>query len=139
MIAHHTHIRVRYADTDQMGFVYHGKYVEYFEVGRVELIRQLGISYKEIEARGIWMPVADLQLSFKRPAHYDELLSVHTRITEKPRASLLTHYQLTNGEGELKATGSVRLAFIDHQHQKPVRVPDFMLEAVERHWAPATG
>ncbi|RMG22683.1 MAG: acyl-CoA thioesterase [Bacteroidetes bacterium] len=134
MLWHDTQLRVRYADTDQMGYVYYGKYAEYFEVGRVELIRHLGIPYTQIEAQGIMMPVAELHIAYKVPARYDELLRIRSCIPESPRGSLLTTYEVYKEQGELSATGEVRLAFIDMQRQRPVRVPDFILQAVSKHW-----
>ena len=134
MICHQTKFRVRYGETDQMGFVYYGKYAEYFEVGRVELIRSLGFTYKEVEAKGILMPVADLHIHYRKPARYDDLLTVETCIPELPKSSFLTTYQIHNEEKELLVTGEVKLAFFNKGKSRPVRVPDFILRAVEIHW-----
>ena len=122
-----------------MGYVYYGKYAEYFEVGRVELVRYLGIPYTEVEARGILMPVADLHISYKFPAYYDDLLTIKTHVPEIPRGSFLTTYEVINGKGQLSAEGSVKLAFIDKQRMRPVRVPDFILEAIRVHWPESQG
>ncbi|GAB4406190.1 MAG: thioesterase family protein [Bacteroidia bacterium] len=138
MIVNETQVRVRYGETDQMGYVYYGKYAEYFEVGRVEVIRSLGISYKSIEERGVLMPVAELQVQYRRPARYDDLLTIRTTIPELPRSSFLTQYEIHNEAGELLVTGQVRLAFVDKVRQRPIRVPDFVLEAVAQHW-PGSG
>ena len=138
MLVHETEVRVRYADTDRMGYVYYGKYPEYFEVGRVELIRHLGITYKEIEEQGILMPVADLQIKYHRPAHYDELLRVRTSVTELPKSSFLTTYEIFNPAGQKLVSGLVRLAFVDAQRNRPVRVPGFILAAVQAHWSTPT-
>lgn len=134
MISHETFLRVRYGETDQMAYVYYGKYAEYFEVGRVELIRSIGISYKEVEERGILMPVAHLEVSYKIPARYDELLRIKTSITEIPRASFMTAYEIYNESNTLLVTGKVKLAFFDKERNRPVRVPDFVLKAIEKHW-----
>ena len=134
MICHSTQLRVRYGETDQMGFVYYGKYAEYFEVGRVELIRSLGFTYKEVEESGILMPVADLHVQYKKPARYDNLLTVQTCIPELPKSSFLTTYRIHNEENELLVTGEVKLAFFHKERNRPVRVPNFILEAVEAHW-----
>lgn len=136
MITRETQIRVRYADTDQMGYVYYGKYPEYFEVGRVELIRSLGMTYKSVEEKGIIMPVADLQIKYHRPGRYDELLTVRTSLPEKPRSSFLTTYEVLNEAGQLLATGTVRLAFIDIARNRPVRAPEYIRQAVESSWTP---
>jgi len=132
MVTHQTPIRVRYADTDQMGYVYYGKYAEYFEVGRVELIRSLGISYKQMEEQGIMLPVVELLVQFKLPAYYDELLTIVTCLPEVPRASLLTTYEVLKENGQLAATGKVKLAFIKKDTMKPTRAPEYMLQALER-------
>ncbi|MEM6803482.1 MAG: thioesterase family protein [Bacteroidota bacterium] len=134
MISHETHVRVRYGETDQMAYVYYGKYAEYFEVGRVELIRSIGLNYKEIEAQGILMPVAKLEVDYKYPAHYDDLLRIKTTIPEKPRSAFLTEYEIYNEEEKLLVTGKVKLAFFDKERMRPVRVPAFVKEAVEAHW-----
>ncbi|MDX2246411.1 MAG: thioesterase family protein [Bacteroidia bacterium] len=137
MIVHDTYVRVRYAETDQMGYVYYGKYAEYFEVGRVETIRSLGISYRLIEEKGILMPVADLQIKYKNPAFYDSLLRVRTIVPEIPRASFLTRYEIHDENERLIVTGEVRLAFFSKSRMMPVRVPDFILTAVKNHWPAA--
>lgn len=120
-----------------MGYVYYGKYAEYFEVGRVELIRKLGITYKFIESKGILMPVADLQIKYHRPALYDDLLTIRTSLPELPRSSFLTEYLILNEAGQKLVTGMVRLAFFHQSSQRPVRVPDFIMESVQEHWPEA--
>jgi acyl-CoA thioester hydrolase len=137
MIIHDTQLRVRYGETDQMGYAYYGKYAEYFEVGRVEAVRSIGMPYKLVEEKGILMPVSELQVSYKRPARYDDLLTIRTPIPEKPRSSLLFHYEVYNPASTLLATGLVRLAFVDREKMRPVRVPGFVQEAVEAHWEKA--
>lgn len=134
MISHDTFVRVRYGETDQMAYVYHGKYAEYFEVGRVELIRSIGISYKEVEERGILMPVAKLEVNFKFPARYDDLLRIRTSILEIPRSAFLTEYEIFNEEDKLLVTGAVKLAFFNKERNRPVRAPEYILSAVKAHW-----
>ncbi|MEL6651342.1 MAG: thioesterase family protein [Bacteroidota bacterium] len=135
MIEHDTQVRVRYAETDQMGYVYYGKYTEYFEVGRVELIRNvLGLSYKAIEESGYFLPVADLQIKYHRPARYDDLLTIRTRVPAMPRSSFPTEYEIYNEAGTLLVTGSVKLAFFHRERLVPVRIPEFIKEAVESKW-----
>lgn len=134
MIIHDTQLRVRYGETDQMGIVYYGKYAEYFEVGRVELIRKLGITYKYVEEQGILMPVADLYIKYHKPARYDDLLTIRTTLPELPRSSFLTEYEIFNEGGEKLVTGKVRLAFFEPSSQRPIRVPAFILSAVSNNW-----
>jgi acyl-CoA thioester hydrolase len=134
MYSHDTHLRVRYGETDQMGYVYYGKYAEFFEVGRVELIRSMGLSYKEIEERGIFLPVAELKVRYKIPARYDDLLTIRTYLTEFPRTSFMTAYEIYNEKERLLVTGTVKLAFFDREKQMPVRAPAYIKEAVEAVW-----
>ncbi|MEM6347999.1 MAG: thioesterase family protein [Bacteroidota bacterium] len=135
MLQHDTFVRVRYGETDQMGYVYYGKYAEYFEVGRVELIRNvLGLSYKAIEENGYFLPVANLNVKYLRPGRYDDLLRVRTRVPEMPRSSFLTEYEIFNEADELLVTGMVKLAFFHRERLIPVRIPAFIKEAVERQW-----
>lgn len=117
-----------------MGYVYYGKYAEYFEVGRAELIRTLGITYKSVEERGILMPVSDLEIKYRRPARYDDVLTIRTTVPEKPRSSFLTEYEIFNEDGELLVQGKVRLAFFDRARMRPVRAPEFVQTAVDAHW-----
>jgi acyl-CoA thioester hydrolase len=131
MITHETQVRVRYADTDQMGYVYHAKYLEYLEVGRTEMIRHLGLPYAEVEKQGIMMPVADVAIKFRAPAHYDEVLTVKTTVAALPKASFPFRYEIVNEKGKTVLQADLRLAFIDMQRNKPVRVPDFILQAVK--------
>ncbi len=133
MIINETQLRVRYGETDQMGYAYYGKHAEYFEVGRVELVRRLGIPYKEVEARGIMMPVSELLVNYKRPAKYDDLLTIRTLVKERPRSFFLFDYEIYNEEAELLATGHVKLAFVDMEHMRPVRAPEFVLKAIDTY------
>lgn len=114
-----TQIRVRYGETDQMGFLYYGHYALYYEVGRAEAIRQLGFTYKELEALGIHMPVVELQCRYLRPARYDDLLTVTTTLRELPAGSSVKfHVEIFNEAGELLNTGAVTLVFFDPAAQR---------------------
>lgn len=113
-----TDIRVRYADTDQMGVVYYGNYARFYEIGRVETLRHLGLSYKEMEAGGTQMPVYDLQSRFLRPAHYDDLLTIRVTIPQLPKTRLLFTYEVFNQDGVLLNTGQTTLVFL---HGGPAR------------------
>jgi acyl-CoA thioester hydrolase len=109
-----THIRVRYAETDQMNVVYHGNYAPYFEVARAEAIREMGLTYKEMEATGIVMPVVELHTKFLRPAHYDDLLTIRTELRELPSGHRIEfHHEVFNEEGKLLTIGRVVLYFLD--------------------------
>lgn len=123
-----TYIRVRYGETDQMGYVYHGNYAMYFEQGRVEFMRTIGLSYRDLEGSGTIMPVLAMNCRFFFPARYDDFLKVETILPEIPKgARIKFEYKITNQNGKLLTTGSTELAFVNKQTQKPIRVPkDFI-------------
>lgn len=134
MIQHDTQVRVRYADTDQMGVVYHGKYVEYFEVSRAEMIRHFGYSYADMEAEGVMMPVTELRARYLRPARYDQLLTLRAILREWPGKRIVIETQILNEEGKLLVEGFVTLAFWDVKSGKTVTAPDSFLKLFEAHW-----
>ncbi|MDX1910821.1 MAG: thioesterase family protein [Saprospiraceae bacterium] len=135
MYAYETQIRVRYGETDQMGYLYYGHYAQYFEVGRVETIRSLGTTYKELEeVHGIWLPVVSLEMRFVRPAHYDDLLTVRTEIRELPDAYITFHVEIFNERRKLVNAGRVRLCFFDPATKKVVQAPDYLLEKLRPHF-----
>jgi acyl-CoA thioester hydrolase len=124
-----TTIRVRYADTDQMSVVYYGNYAEYFEVGRTESIRQLGFTYKDLEAKGIMMPVVELHAKYLRPAKYDDLLTIRTTLRELPTDHKMEfHTEVLNESNKLLCTGRVVLFFLNMSDQKRAKMPSDMLE-----------
>src|ERR1700749_3907920 len=127
MYVSETKMRVRYAETDQMNFVYHGNYAQYFEVGRVESIRQLGLSYKDVETSGTIMPVIEWTAKFIRPAHYDDLLTVRTILTEWPVDHRIGFRQeVYNEKGELLTAGGVLLYFLKAGTMEKTTMPDEM-------------
>lgn len=127
MYTFETTVRVRYAETDQMGYVYYGNYATFYEVGRVELFRSLGFSYKALEDSGIMMPVLELHSRFLRPSRYDEEITIRTHLKEKPGVRIRFEYELFNGLGELLNTGSTTLVFVDMKRNKPCAAPsDFI-------------
>lgn len=127
-----TRIRVRYSETDQMQYVYYGNYATYYEVGRVESLRQLGLTYKELEAMGVIMPVLENHSEFLFPAAYDELLRIVVTITEKPTVRIRFHYEIFNEQETLIHRGETLLAFVNQKTGRPCRPP----EAFQRVLAP---
>jgi len=124
-----TQIRVRYAETDQMNVVYYGNYAQYFEVGRVESIRQLGYTYKDMEAEGVMMPVIELNVKYLRPATYDDLLTVKTQIREMPHDHRIEfHQEVFNEKGKLLTAGNVKLYFLETKTWKKTNMPDALRE-----------
>ena len=118
-----TQIRVRYGETDQMGYCYYGNYAQYFEVGRVEALRELGMSYKDLESKGFMLPVSNYSVAYKAPALYDDLLTITTKITELKGARLSFEYEITNEENKLLSTADTVLVFVDKERMRPVHPP----------------
>ncbi|GAB3856820.1 MAG: thioesterase [Hymenobacter sp.] len=126
-------IRVRYAETDQMGYVYHGNYAAYFEVARTEAFRKLGISYKELEADGVGMPVGELRTRFRRPARYDDLLTVRLLLRQPPEGTrVLFEYEIYNEARELLTEGHTLMVFVKTTTGRPVPIP----ESIQQQLAP---
>ncbi|MCX6215939.1 thioesterase family protein [Spirosoma sp.] len=126
-----TNIRVRYYDTDQMGIVYYGNYARFYEIGRVEALRNLGLSYKAIEESGISMPVYDLNSRFIRPAKYDDLLTIRVSIPQMPKTRLMFAYEIFNQEGQLLNTGQTTLVFVRTETGRPCTAPAELVEATK--------
>ena len=132
MYTSETTIRVRYAETDQMNVVYYGNYAQYFEVGRVEAIRQLGFSYKDLESTGIIMPVIEWNAKFLRPARYDDLLTIRTILTELPNNHRIHFRQeVYNEEGKLLTVGDVVLYFLRSATMEKTNMPKEMEERLK--------
>ena len=127
MFQHETKIRVRYAETDQMDVVYHGNYAQYFEVGRAESIRQLGFTYKDMEAIGVVMPIVEWHAKYLRPAHYDELLTIRNILKELPDDHRIEFHQEVYNESEkLLTVGRVVLYFIDASTKQKTSMPEVL-------------
>ncbi|MDA8686146.1 acyl-CoA thioesterase [Robiginitalea sp.] len=128
MYEHEISIRVRYGETDQMGVVYHGNYPQYLELGRVEWLRNLGFSYRDMEIKGCLLMVVSLSLNYKKPAVYDELIFVKTRLKNIPTVRITFDYEIRSASGQLLATAETVLAFTDAKTYKPMRCPNYLLE-----------
>jgi acyl-CoA thioester hydrolase len=125
MFVTETTVRVHYALTDQMGFVYHGHYAQFYEIARAEAIRGLGITYLDIEAMGVMMPVVSLQCKYLRPAKYDDLLLIKTSLRELPVGSRVTfQHEIFNQQDELINTGEVVLHFLNKKDLKSCEMPE---------------
>ena len=122
-------IKVRYCETDQMGLVHHGSYINYFEEARISWISNLGFSYSEMEKSGIILPVSKLNVSYLRPAYFDDELVVNVELAEPPTSRLIFNYTIKNKD-QVIVTGTTVLAFLNKETKKPVRCPDYMLEKV---------
>ncbi len=129
---HLSQIRVRYSETDQMRVVYHGNYAQYFEIGRVEWLRNKGISYKWMEENGIMLPVVSLTMNYKKPARYDEVLTLKTILKNRTTVKIEFDYELYNEKDELLTTGNSILVFVDMKTGKPVAPPQYILDILNR-------
>jgi acyl-CoA thioester hydrolase len=128
MYTHEMQIRVRYGETDQMGYCYYGNYAEYFEVGRVETLRSLGLSYRSLEESGIMLPVLELHVKYIRPAYYDDLLTLRTSIAELPGARIRFTYELMNVQGQKINEAETTLVFINKNTNRPCPAPNALLD-----------
>ncbi|WP_029280503.1 acyl-CoA thioesterase [Pedobacter borealis] len=128
MYSHSTKIRVRYGETDQMGYMYYGNYAQYYEVGRVEMLRSLGMSYSSMEADGIMMPVLELKCKYIKPALYDQEITVKTIIKTLPGIRIFFEYELYNEKEELINIGATTLVFVDMKKNKPTNPPENFMQ-----------
>lgn len=134
MFAQEVQLRVRYADTDQMGYVYYGNYAAYYEVARVEAFRNIGFAYKQLEEAGIMMPVLELKCNYLQAAKYDDLLTIKVSIPEYPKARITYIYEIFNEAGTLLNKGETTLAFINMESGRPMRTPDVMKELLDPYF-----
>ena len=128
MYSYEVKLRVRYGETDQMGFVYYGVYAQYYEVGRVELLRSLGLSYKFLEESGFELPVLNFNINYKKPAYYDDKLTLKTSLKEMPSSRIIFHYECFNNHNQLINDGEISLVFVNKETKKPCRAPQIIKE-----------
>ncbi len=133
MFVHETTVRVRYAETDQMGYVYYGNYPQYYEVGRVETMRALGMSYKRLESEGVMLPVSNLTIKYIKPAYYDDLLTIRTTISTIPNIKIDFSYEIFNEKGILLNIGTTTLVFVDIKTGKISKAPSAMIEELSKY------
>lgn len=128
MISSESKIRVRYSETDKMGYLHHANYLNYFEVGRTDFLRNKGMTYKEMEDDGILLPVVSININYKIPAYYDEILTVKTFLKGKPEIKVFFEYEIYNEKSELICTGNSTLVFVDARSRKPRKAPYYFME-----------
>ena len=135
MFTSETTIRIHYALTDQMGVVYHGHYAQFYEIGRTEAIRQLGLPYKDLEATGVILPVVDIHSKFLRPAKYDDLITVKTSLREIPHNHKITfHSEIFNEAKQLLNVGHVTLYFMEAATMQRSHIPDILKNALQKYF-----
>lgn len=130
MLYHKITFRVRYAETDQMKYVYHGNYAEYFEMGRTEWLRNLGVSYKSMEDSGIMLPVMNLTINYLKPAKYDSLLTLKTTLKKFTGVKIVFEYEIYDEKNNLLTTATSTLVFVNKEKNKPTKAPDYILKKI---------
>lgn len=131
MGTHEVEVRVRYSETDQMGVVYHGNYIPYFEIGRVEWLRNKGISYKSLEENGIALPIVSMTLNYKKPARYDDLLTVKTTFKSHSSVKIEFDCEIWSEQNELLTTAYFILVFVDMKTGRPMAPPPYILNVMK--------
>jgi acyl-CoA thioester hydrolase len=135
MFSHDVLIRVCYADTDQMGYVYYGNYGRFYEIARTEALRSLGISYKEIESAGTMMPVYENKSRYLQPARYDDVLTVRVILRKKPAVRIVFEYEVYNEGGTLLNTGETTLVFVNRSNNRPCPAPAQLSRMLDPYFA----
>ena len=131
MKSHVSYVKVRYAETDQMGVVHHGNYAQYFEIARLEWLKAIGISYKKMEETGVMLPVYELQTKFLKPAVFEDELKIELKLKELPSVKITFEYVIYNQNKELLTTGATTLVFMDAISKKPIRCPKYILDKLK--------
>ena len=127
-------LRVSYADTDKMGYAYYGNYARYFEIARVEALRHIGISYKELEDEGVMLPVLDFSIRYYKPAFYDDEISIQVIMEELPDTRITFTYQTFDATGVQLNLATTTLVFVSIETKRPIRIPDKVLAAFKTHF-----
>ena len=134
MLISETKIRVYYEDTDKMGVVYYGNYPRYYEIGRTEMIREFGFSYKEMEDSGIVLPAHSIKINYLHSAYYDDLLTIRTIVEQIPKVKFPIKTQIYNQDNVLINEGEVVLAFYNIITKRPCKAPDIFIKAIEKYF-----
>lgn len=125
-------VRIRYSETDQMGYVYYGNYARFYEIGRTEMMRSLGIHYKAMEDQGIMMPVISMEARYLRPARYDDLITIKTRIRKVDDKEIVFETTIFNERNQLLNRGVVKLCFLDKSSHQRIATPSFVLNTIQK-------
>jgi len=134
MYSSETKIRVRYSETDQMGYVYNGNYAAYYEIGRTEMMRSLDMNYAKMEEEGVMLPLLEMKSKFIKPALYDQEITIKTIVKELPGVRMTFDYELYNEQGELINIGSTVLVFFDMVKKKPCHPPTYFMERIAQYY-----
>ncbi|MFI3281359.1 MAG: thioesterase family protein [Rikenellaceae bacterium] len=128
--SHEYKMRTWYCDTDQMGIIHHSNYIRYFEAARCDFMRTLGLSYAEVEARGIMMPILDVESHYIAPLYFDEDITIKISLFEEPKVRIVFHYEIINSKGKVVNYGSTTLGFMHSTSRRPTRVPEWFLTMI---------
>lgn len=131
MYTHETRLRVRYSETDRMGYVYYGNYAEYLEVARVEMLRSAGVAYRALEDEGVMLPVRELRIVYHKPARYDDEITVRTELRTMPNVRMVFHYAVLHADGALLSEAETTLVFVDAATGRPRTAPEHVLHALK--------
>ena len=134
MLYNESKIRVRYGETDRMGYLHHGTYALYFETGRTELLRNLGLTYKQMEDDGVLLPLSNLNIHYLLPAYYDDELIVKTSLKKMPSVRLEFDYEIVNQIGEIICKASTILVFVSAETRKPIRMPEYFYQIIKPYF-----
>ncbi len=131
MKSHNTYVKVRYAETDQMGVVHHGNYADYLEIARLDWLSELGVSYKTMEKEGVMLPVYEMNFKYLKSALFDDTLKIVTKLKKIPSVKIEFDYEIYNQQGQLLTTASTVLVFMDLESRKPIRCPEYILKKLQ--------
>lgn len=131
MKSHNTYVKVRYAETDQMGVVHHGNYADYLEIARLDWLDKLGVSYKSMEKEGVMLPVYEMHFKYIKSALFDDTLKIVTKLKKIPSVKIEFDYEIYNQEDDLLTTASTVLVFMDVESRKPIRCPEYIIERLK--------
>ncbi len=134
MLTSESKIRVRYSETDQMRYAYYGHYAAYYEVARTDLMRKIGLSYRQLEDMGIIMPVVEMKIRYYKPARYDDVITVKVIVKEMPTARIMFYYEVYNEAGDKTNEGYTLMTFADMQTGRPMRPPKILLDAMRPYF-----
>ena len=132
MFSHIIQTRVRYSETDKMGFCYYGNYAQFFEMGRVETLREIGVTYADMEDQGILLPVVDFRVKYFKPALYDEILNIKTTLVAEPLIKIEFDYEITNQKNELLTRANTVLVFTENATKRPIKAPQELIEKIRQ-------
>ena len=126
-----SNVKVRYAETDQMGVVHHGNYPQYLEIARIKWLEEMGISYASMEREGVMLPVFEINIKYHKPAYFDDNLRIEAELSELPNVKIIFDYKIYNEKGEKVTSARTVLVFMDAKTRRPIRCPEYILDKLK--------